>query len=242
MKKRIQVIFGLLVIMAVFLGCSTVPNKPLYVENTTGNLLNKELNDDVFYSINYEIDKKEKKDVISFYLETAFNKYKLNFETKDSIKEIFDVFLKYAKNTIDSNVKFGQERIGSSPAFSFILDEKNEIKERLLVNDNDSAEIEFYFLLKDGKQYFLVDNVYLTPLSRLSSKVIRINSFLISKEDIEAISNFSKNTKRIDNIRQNKLEEKKELEKKEKLNKAKKIKEEEKLEETKEKNATINRL
>ncbi len=209
MKKKIVVLSVLLSLGFSFLSvsCVSFSHKAIHVENTTRGKINKGLNDNVAYSINYEIMKHEFNDVVSVNIETAFNKYKLEFDLEGDIKNVLSKFLEYSKR-VPEHIKAGEEKLGSLSLYSFIIHEDGE-KERMLINEEGSSELDIYFLLKDGKQYCRLADIYLTPIMNHELQAVKIDSFVIAKNDIIDALKFSRDKEKINSIRSKTLKENK---------------------------------
>ncbi len=217
MRKIYGRVFFLLTAFLWCAGCRTAFVKPLHVQNIASNVKSEAISDknyDVVYSINYEMMKKGKADIISFEIVRAFDRYRLDFPVSGNIKNILHNFINQPVESLDGKLENGIKKIGTASLYCFALGQNNSRTRMLLAND--AVGVDVYLVLKNGNLYFWIKDFSLIPLKRNTAEMVSINGFVVNKEDIEALYRFSGNMTEMNAIRKQMLEEEKKLKQAEK--------------------------
>lgn len=186
--------------------CTTLPSKALYTESAVADVMvNTENNRfDVVYAIDCCVMPKAKNDFISFKIDSMLYTYRLDFSVKHGMKDILDRFFAISHLADLQDRKNGIRYLGETTLYAYAS--SADTVSRLIANGKIPNHVRFSFLLKDGKQYLLLEGFQVQTLDGKLAVDDSIDSIPFHYDDIKKVYDFFTDTKGLEETRQKQLQ------------------------------------
>ena len=196
MKK----IFILFLLVVCLVGCTSIniPPKSFYVQNIVGynNTKTLGITTDIFYSVDYNLEKKENLDTLSFNIKSDLYSYEFIFSAKEFQKIVRLFVIAEEKNTGNAHINLGSLH----PSYIYITDFNGKTFRGF---SEDKFNFNFY---NDGNSKQFVIGTFKVTDSSSCDIVYALDDIPIASAEISKINSFIQ-TENIKNLRKNKIKE-----------------------------------